>query len=44
MEKLSSHFIGQGTRRPFCSYSTRIRQANIRSNLTTVFEITTTYV
>src|SRR5579862_3413749 len=29
MEKLSSHFKGQATRRPFSSYSTRIRRANI---------------
>ena len=31
MEKLSSHLSGQGRRRPFSSYSTRILRANIEA-------------
>jgi hypothetical protein len=30
MEKLSSHFSGQGSLRPLASYSTRIFRANIK--------------
>src|SRR6202030_1290225 len=37
MEKLSSHFSGQGRRRPVCSYSTRILRANISYDLTTEY-------
>ena len=32
MEKLSSHFSGQGSARPLASYSTRILRANIVGN------------